>query len=365
MLVQNQIPLAPLTTIGLGGNTNHYIQIKTTQDLCAALSYAKENSLDYFVLGGGSNTIFRDQGFSGVVFHIQIPGIRCMEETNEFTIYKVGAGVVWDSFVEHTTKQGFVGIESLSGIPGFVGASPIQNIGAYGQEVKDSILEIETIDVSGQQVIVSNQNANFTYRNSEFKSGNLKNNIIIYVIFKVFKNKSVCLRYPEVQKHWLDILANHDWNQMDVDSSDLEKRIEVLAAYRAMILKLRSAKSMLYHPKDPNAKSVGSFFTNPILSKKEIDSFLERVESLQLAPPQLFLNENNQTKLSAAWLIEQSGFKKGMKFPGGVAISEKHCLALINENGTTETILQMAETIREQVLLKFGLKLEREPVVFP
>lgn len=377
MLVQNSVPLFPYTTLQLGGLARYYVQIKTKEDLVSALEFSKKESLPYFVLGGGSNTIFLDKGFDGLVIHMMIPGIRCLEVTDSEVIYSVGAGVPWDEFVDFTTKQGLAGLETLSGIPGSVGASPIQNIGAYGKEVKDSIISVEVLETSGQFQKIFNEQCGFTYRNSVFKSGNKKDSIIVSVTFKLSKIDSPCFRYPEVENYKEAIYASVEQkgnklsqnidsdSKLDLEMFSSEDRILLFTEFRNTILNLRKRKSMVLDENDPNTRSVGSFFTNPILSESQTELFLHRLDELGMEPPTLYPESEGKTKISAAWLIENAGIKKGTKFEGGVGVSENHCLALVNFSGSTEALLSMASLIREKVAEKFLIKLEREPVLCP
>lgn len=361
MLVQNDIPLAPFTTFQLGGAAKFFISIKTAEDLSHALEFCKKENQPLFILGGGSNTIFRDSGFPGVVLQMQIPGIRCLDANDSHTIFQVGAGVPWDHFVEYTVKQGLAGVECLSGIPGSVGASPIQNIGAYGQEAKDSILKVECMDPSGEIIIISNKDCKFRYRNSEFKSGIYKDYIVLSVTFQLSKLLPPCLRYPEVQKAW----ENYNSKESSQEIPDSELRIFRMEAVRNLVIQLRKKKSMVLDENDPNTRSAGSFFTNPILSDGETDHFLETAKKLGFGNPPVYPESLGFKKLSAAWLIENSGIQKGRKYPGGVGISENHCLGLINIAGTTSALLEMAESVKKSVFEKFSVHLEMEPVVRP
>lgn len=360
MLVQNDVPLAPLTSFRLGGRAKYCIAIKTIEDLKNAIQFSEAQSLPYLILGGGSNTIFRDKGFDGVVFLIQIPGIRCLDANEKEVLYEVGAGIVWDQFVEYTTKQGLSGIECLSGIPGSVGASPIQNIGAYGQEVKDSIVSVQCIDEIGNLISLQNSECNFTYRNSEFKSGKFQKYIVTSVTFKLSKLEEPCILYPEVKKQWDTIIQDRIKTH-----SMSEHRTLYLEKLRDLILNLRKKKSMVLDDDDPNTRSAGSFFTNPIISNEKAESFFKHANHLGFSNPPIFDEPNGNKKLSAAWLIEHSGIKKGDLYPGGVGISTNHCLGLINIEGTTDALLTMAESIQKQVYDTFSIHLEIEPVIRP
>ncbi|TGL24003.1 UDP-N-acetylmuramate dehydrogenase [Leptospira yanagawae] len=364
MLVQNNVPLAPLTTFRLGGQAKFLIIIKTIEDLKNAIQFCRTESHPFLILGGGSNTIFRDSGFEGVVLLIQIPGIRCLNANDKEVIYEVGAGVIWDHFVEYTVKQGLTGVECLSGIPGSVGASPIQNIGAYGQEVKDTILNVQCLDEQYNLITLSNQECNFTYRNSEFKSGKFKQYIVTSVTFRLSKILEPCLEYPEVKKLWNSIKIGTNQSQSKVQPQDDERIVEI-NSLRELIIGLRKKKSMVIDESDPNTRSAGSFFTNPIISQNEADSFLSLTKKMNLPTPPIFDEKSGFKKLSAAWLIEHSGIKKGDLYPGGVGVSTNHCLGLINIQGTTNALLAMAESIQKRVYETFLIHLEIEPVIRP
>ncbi len=339
------------------------------EDLFFALQLARETSQKTYVLGGGSNTIFMDKGFDGLVLHILIPGIRCLDSNESNAVYRVGAGVVWDDFVRFTVEQGLAGIEALSGIPGSVGASPIQNIGAYGQEVKDTILSVETVGANGEREEIENKDCNFSYRNSIFKSGIKSKSIVTYVTFKLSKVDPPCFRYPEVAKFKQELetkfnsLANKSTLTEKIEDQVLDERIQIFKEYRNLILSLRKRKSMVLDESDRNTRSVGSFFMNPILNQNEVTKFLNRVRELSIQPPQIFVEGEGLSKISAAWLIENSGIQKGSKFPGGVGISENHCLALVNIDGSTKALLEMAGQIQDLVFQKFLIRLEKEPVL--
>ncbi|TGM72411.1 UDP-N-acetylmuramate dehydrogenase [Leptospira mtsangambouensis] len=364
MLVQNNIPLAPFTTLRLGGKADYFISIKTKEDLAKALDFSKSQNQSFYILGGGSNTIFRDSGFPGVVFQMNIPGIRCLDTNDECTLYQVGAGVPWDQFVEYTVKQGLAGIECLSGIPGSVGASPIQNIGAYGQEVKDSIVNVECMNKFGDLMTISNEDCKFRYRNSEFKSGIYKEHIVVSVTFQLSKLSPPCFRYPEVQKAW-EKIELEKFSSNSSNTYRIDQRIVQLEAIRNLVIDLRKKKSMVLDENDQNTRSVGSFFMNPILNENEIVLFLENAKKRGFDNPPIYPESAGFKKLSAAWLIENSGIQKGSKYPGGVGISENHCLGLINIKGTTSALLEMAESVRQRVFETFFVQLEMEPVVRP
>ncbi|MDZ4725238.1 MAG: UDP-N-acetylmuramate dehydrogenase [Leptospira sp.] len=347
------IPLAPFTTLNLGGKAAYLARCHNEQEVLESLQFAKLKGLPVWILGGGSNTIVSDSGFKGIVIKIEIMGMENLtKENSDVSTMSIGAGVNWDTFVLKSIEEGLAGIECLSGIPGTIGASPIQNIGAYGQEVANSIESVRMITPDFELVEVKAIDCHFSYRNSKFKSGEWKNHIITSVKFNLSKTKSPCTNYPEVNKNWqsLALLVGRKFD-----------RLTEFLEFRNLILSLRKSKSMVLDKEDPNSKSVGSFFTNPLLSQEETKIFLNRVIELGLEKPSLYPDSDNKNKVSAAWLIEKSGIEKGLKYKG-VGISSAHCLALVNHNGTSSELLELSDLVRLKVFEKFQINLIREPV---
>ncbi len=351
--IERDILLSPFTTLKLGGKADFFARCHSEDDIFEALAYGKKNNLPAWILGTGSNTIFGDFGFRGIVLKIELNHIEKLESNNEnFSLWRVGAGVSWDEFVKTSLDHGCVGIECLSGIPGTVGASPIQNIGAYGQEVSESIQSVRVILENLDLVTIDARDCGFRYRDSRFKSGSLKKSIITEVIYALSNKNPITLKYPEVEKKWKGHASK---------MKTAENRKETLIHFREMILGLRRAKSMVLDDTDLNSRSVGSFFMNPLLSLTKKEEFLSLTRKLGLIPPKIYLDQNELFKVSAAWLIENSGFKKGMRFKG-VGLSSAHCLALINVNGTSQELIDFSEVIRKEVFSRFAINLEKEPV---
>ncbi|MDA1168817.1 MAG: UDP-N-acetylmuramate dehydrogenase [bacterium] len=331
--------LASLTTIQLGGNAKEYISCKTQDDITAALIYAKEKKLKIHVLGGGSNSIFADAGFDGLVIHIQTTGISA-EKTDAAVYLTAQAGEPWDDVVQYAIKNNLTGIECLSGIPGSCGGTPFQNVGAYGQEVAQTISYVDVIDRNSlQNIRFTNDECNFGYRTSRFKVQDFNKYIILSVTFRLIPSGTPNIRYGEL--------------------SSLVSETSSLQEIRDAVLQLRKKKSMLIDPADPNSISCGSFFTNPIISAAEFETvqknISEEIPSYESA---------GDKKLSAAWLVEHAGFTKGTT-RGNVGISEHHSLALVNNGGTTQALLQFANEIQTAVENKFNIKLVLEPLVIP
>lgn len=347
---QNNISLSDYTSIGLGGKAKLFLKCKSANEIISALVYAKENNLKVQVLSGGSNIIFPDIGYYGFIIKNELKGIEFAEKGN-FVFVKSGAGENWDDFVKLIINKGLSGIECLSGIPGSVGATPIQNVGAYGQEVKDTIVSLNAIDRDSlNNVSFQNEDCNFGYRQSRFKLKDKDKFIITDVTFRFIKDKQPEIKYTELQKY-LDSSINLS------ETKDLKQNLNQI---RKAVLDLRKKKSMVIDKSDPNSKSCGSFFMNPVLNEKTFELFKSKFNSFEESFP--FYKTGNDYKIPAAWLVEKSGFEKGYK-RGGVGISENHSLALININGTTEELLNLADEIEKKVYEKFGIKLFKEPVI--
>ncbi|MCB0720778.1 MAG: UDP-N-acetylmuramate dehydrogenase [Ignavibacteriae bacterium] len=347
LAIEENLSLSSLTTIKLGGKARYFVSCKNEEDIIAALKYAKENSLDVFVISGGSNVVFPDSGYSGLILKVDNKGIDFQDE-----IVVCKAGEDWDNFVAQCVDKGLGYIECLSGIPGSVGSTPIQNVGAYGQEVKDSIVSLKAIDRETYEIIeFSNAECEFGYRSSRFKSADKDKYIITEVTFRLKKNCIPHIRYAELNRY-----LNHF-----LDMETLLPGREKLTIVRNAVLEIRRKKSMLIDPKDPNSVSCGSFFTNPILDEEEFRHFKKICKRMHIKFP--MFDDPKGTKLSAAWLIENAGLEKGYQ-RRGVGISEKHTLALVNYGeGTTEALLSLANWIKEKVKRKFSVELEIEPVI--
>ncbi len=333
--IQENIALAPFTTIGLGGQARYFVECTTKEDIIEALEFASKNKLKIHILGGGSNTIFSDEGYLGLVLKIALKGIAVEEDKNIATL-RVAAGEIWDEFVQFCIERRFVGVECLSGIPGLVGATPIQNVGAYGQEVKDTIVKVKALDRQNLKTVeFTNAECEFNYRQSRFKQKDRNKYIILEVVYKLPKNKPVEIKYKELQ------------NELGEKAASTQVRAAVLA--------LRKKKSMLVDKNDPNSRSVGSFFVNPILTKAEFLA-LKKLKNKNVP----VFPSKDKVKVSAAWLVEHSGFPRGYR-KNGVGISANHALALVNYGGTTKELLTLASEIEQAVYRRFGIRLEREP----
>jgi UDP-N-acetylmuramate dehydrogenase len=350
--VQQNIRLSAFTTIELGGNARYFVSCRTPDQVCEALQFAHEHNLRVHVLGGGSNVIFSDNGFDGLVIRIELKEVLFAGK-DEAVLVTAAAGEEWDGFVQQCIAEDLRGIECLSGIPGFVGATPIQNVGAYGQEVCETIVSVRSIDRRSLETVeFTNADCRFGYRQSRFKSTDTDKYIVVGVTFRLTKHGRPEIRYPELQQ----FIAS------SVSLRSLPDGEPVLSAVRNAVLALRRRKSMVVDPNDPNTRSVGSFFTNPIISMdqfKEMQTRWSRSGGLTQIPT---FPSGDRVKVPAAWLVEQAGFHKGFR-SGGVGVSQNHSLALVNYGSTTHELLDLAVRIQDAVNKRFGIVLEKEPVV--
>ncbi len=324
--------LSELTTMRVGGPAEKLVTATTRDELVEAALAAWSDGEPLLVLGGGSNVVVGDAGFDGTVIRVASRGIERLDGG----VLRVEAGEPWDGLVEHAVSQGLRGIEALSGIPGSAGAAPIQNIGAYGQELSDVLVAIDFLDaVTGEVSRVPAEDLELGYRMSAIKAG--REGLVLGIELQLSEATESPIRYAQLA------------SALGVESAPI-------ADIRAGVLALRRAKGMVLDPHDPDTVSCGSFFTNPIVS----ENF---ARSLPSEAPQ-WLVDDVDVKLSAAWLIERAGVGKGFRLPGSrIAISSKHTLAITNRGGgTAEEVGELARYIRAMVLSRFGVALQPEPV---
>jgi UDP-N-acetylmuramate dehydrogenase len=332
--VQEHVALAPFTTLGIGGPARRFARATHVEDLLAA---SQSEGEPLFVLGGGSNLVISDDGFDGLVLQIAIGGVKATREGEE-VIVTAGAGESWDSLVEFVVKQDLAGIECLSGIPGTVGGTPIQNVGAYGQEVATVIEWVAAYDrVKGAAVRLSREACGFAYRMSRFKREDAGRFMISEVAFRLKPAAPPTVTYPDV----VDYLA-----QQHVQCAAVQH-------VRDAVLHIRRRKGMVLDAGDSDTRSVGSFFMNPVVDRTTFE---------RIAPAPHYLMDNDTVKIPAAWLIERSGFARG-HVDGAVGLSTKHPLAIINRGGATaRDVLRLAHRIKLAVRERFGVHLRPEPV---
>jgi UDP-N-acetylmuramate dehydrogenase len=338
--------LARYTTLGIGGPARFLIAAKTEDEILDALNFARARGCPIFILGSGSNIVVSDAGFPGLVLKIEIRGIRPMEDNSRIS---AGAGVEWDAFVHYCVGRNLAGIECLSGIPGTVGATPIQNVGAYGEEVSDTIFKIRALDrIPNSIVELENAGCGFSYRSSLFNTTSKDRYILLRVDFALRIDGMPRIQYPDLQRRFGSAVPS-------------------LGEVREAVLQIRKSKSMVLRDGDPDSKSTGSFFKNPILSQEVTASVETKARDLGLlgvseSLPR-FAGSDGKDKLPAAWLIERAGFHKGDAF-GRAGISSKHALALINRGGATaQDIVDLMHRIQMRVLELFGIILQTEPVL--
>jgi UDP-N-acetylmuramate dehydrogenase len=334
--LKENVPLAPLTTLKIGGPARFFVRAKSDDEVVAAFEHARKSSLKVFVLGGGSNILVSDAGFDGLVIQVASKG-------TDFDGSQVmaRAGEDWDAVVAMCVYRDLAGVECLSGIPGFVGGTPVQNVGAYGQDVSETITQVRCYDRStGNIVELSNADCGFTYRKSIFNSVARERYVVLSVAFELRPGGEANIEYKDLRERFKDGLPT-------------------LAEVRNAVLEIRRSKSMVIDAGDPNSQSAGSFFKNPIVDAKRIDQIAANagVESVPQFPA-----TGGMVKLPAAWLIERSGFHKGFRLDHA-GISTNHSLAIVNFGGASAAeIIALKDLIQKGVSEKFGILLEPEPV---
>jgi len=336
------VPLAERSTMGVGGPARYYVNSEDEATALEAVAWSDRHKVPLRVLGGGSNLVVADGGFDGLVLRIAIAGRKVRRDGPAVEI-EAGAGENWDPFVAWTVAEGWAGLECLSGIPGLVGATPIQNVGAYGQEVSETIVSVRALDRRGGLVELAPKTCRFGYRDSLFKSGEPGRYVVLSVRFRLTAGKPPKLAYPELERH--------------VAGRGIKK--PGLLEVRESVLAIRASKSMVIDTADENHRSCGSFFTNPLVSADEARAIAERVADPAL--PQ-FPQSDGRVKLSAAWLIERAGFTRGQRF-GACGISSRHSLALVCHDGARASdVVSLARRVRNVVDARFGVRLVPEPV---
>ncbi|HEY2513262.1 MAG TPA: UDP-N-acetylmuramate dehydrogenase [Polyangiaceae bacterium] len=348
MNVRERVPLAPLTSLRVGGAARRFVEAHDEETLVRAVREADVRGEPLFVLGGGSNVVVGDAGFDGLVVRVASRGVQVAREAGRARL-EVAAGEPWDELVARAVGEGWSGIESLSGIPGLAGATPIQNVGAYGQEVRETVESVRVLDRrAGVVRDLDARDCRFAYRSSLFKGDDRF--VVLRVTFALdARPESAPVRYTELAK------------ALGIGAGERAPLAEV----RRTVLTLRRRKGMVLDPADPDSVSAGSFFVNPILDAPALEALRQRLSARSIEPAALpcFPEEQGRTKVSAAWLIERAGFTKGWG-EGRAGISRKHALALVNRGGATATeLLAVAGAIQRGVAEAFGVALAPEPVL--
>ena len=344
MLLQENVALAPLTTIGVGGPARFFVEAYLAQDVHEAVGYAKSRSLPLLVMGGGSNLVVADAGWPGLVLKVSVTGIH-HRHGHGIAYFDVGAGEDWDGFVGMAVGHNCSGVECLSGIPGSVGGTPVQNVGAYGQEVAETIDSVTALDLrTGEEIEFEKGDCGFGYRTSIFNSRARDQYVILRVSFALTHDGEPKVEYADLKKHF-------------AGSSTRPSLSDVREAVR----RIRASKAMLITPGDEDSRSAGSFFKNPVLSAADFAALKQRAGERHLEIPSYPALEARH-KVPAAWLVEHSGFSKGYS-QGRVGISRKHALAIVNRGGATASeVVALKDEIQQRVKQHWGVWLDPEPV---
>jgi UDP-N-acetylmuramate dehydrogenase len=346
-LLEN-IPLAPLTTIKVGGMARYFVEAKDTGEVQEAVTFARSRTLPLFVLGGGSNLVVADSGWPGLVLKIAVGGIvqRGGRDEDGKVIFDAGAGESWDKFVSRAVMARCSGVECLSGIPGSVGGTPVQNVGAYGQEVAETIVSVQVFDLrDGEIRELCREACGFSYRSSIFNTSESGRYIVLGVSYALTPTGKPRISYADLERHFAGRETTPD-----------------LAETREAVRHIRALKGMLIVAGDPDCRSAGSFFKNPVISPEQHEDLRKRAAAKGLTLPSYPALEKSR-KISAAWLVEHSGFARGYGF-GHVGISSKHALAIVNRGGATAAeVVALKEQIEHRVEQIWGIRLEPEPVM--
>jgi len=340
---RQHVPLAGYTTLGVGGPARWFVDAADEATTLQALAWARAHGVPLRVLGGGSNLVVADAGVEALVLRLGVRGLRVCE-TDRAVEVTAAAGEPWDDVVRHTVERGWAGLECLSGIPGLVGATPIQNVGAYGQEVSDTIMRVRALDThDGAIAEVAAADCGFAYRDSAFKRGEPGRFVVLAVTYRLRPGAPPAVRYADVER----------------DLGERGVRQPRLADVRDSVLAIRRAKSMVLDAADENRRSCGSFFTNPIVAAGRVHEIERRVGDA--AMPR-WSQPDGRVKLSAAWLIERAGFRRGQR-DGTVGLSSRHALAVVAHDGARAAdVAAFARRIQDAVDAQFGVRLTPEPV---
>jgi UDP-N-acetylmuramate dehydrogenase len=339
MQFHEQVSIAPYTTFHIGGPARCFAEAVREEEIVEAVSFARSRDLPLFILGGGSNLLVSDEGYPGLVLHISNKGIE-----QQGDVFRVAAGESWDHFVSHAVAKNYAGIECMAGIPGTVGGTPVQNVGAYGQEVAETITAVRVLDIASLRFEeFSPQECGFAYRQSVFNTSARGRYIVTRVDYQLVPNGSPRIAYADLKKHF--------------GGAAPPTLPEVSAAVRD----IRRSKGMLIVADDPDSRSAGSFFKNPVISAEHYVSIAARYTTEVPHYPA----PNGEVKLPAAWLLDQAGFHKGYAIEENAhaGISSRHTLALINRGqACAADVIALRDRIIATVDAKFGIRLEQEPV---
>jgi UDP-N-acetylmuramate dehydrogenase len=337
--ILENISLAEYTTLGIGGPARWLGEAASEAEIAQASDWARGRGVPLFVLGGGSNVLVADAGFDGLVLHVGLKGIE-----RDGELFRVAAGELWDEFVGRAVADECAGTECMAGIPGTVGGTPVQNVGAYGQEAASIIERVRAFDLDERTFVeFSNAECGFAYRRSRFNTMDRGLYIVTRVDYRLRQGGAPLLTYQDLKAHFSD-----------------RATAPTLAETADAVRIIRQGKALLLVGGDRDCRSAGSFFKNPLVTEVVAERVRKVAEGAGV-PVKIFPTEDGLVKIPAAWLIEQAGFKKGYRL-GAAGISSRHTLALVNCGGATaKDILALAEKIRAAVEARFGVRLEMEP----
>lgn len=340
--IRQNVPLADMTTFEVGGPARYFVKIACEEDAVSALAFAGEKGLETMVLGGGSNVLISDEGFPGLVILNRITGYA-VEESGDTMLVTVGGGEDWQDFADLCVARGWQGVECLAGIPGTVGAAPIQNIGAYGQEVSQVIAQVRCLETAtGRAVTFTNEECAFRYRESIFNTREAGNHIVTSVTFRLARGKAPAVLYRELEERLAHSLS------------------PTLAEVRDAVLAIRAGKGVLIRTGYESFRCAGSFFKNPVVTRSRFESVEKLVAGQRGARNWAWPVPDGDVKISAAYLIQSTGFDRGC-FRGNVGISPHHTLILINRGGATAgEMVDFAAEVQRRVADRFGVLLMPE-----
>jgi UDP-N-acetylmuramate dehydrogenase len=340
-----QVPLAPYTTFQIGGPARWFAEVASEDDIAAGVAFATERHLPLFILGGGSNLLVSDAGFPGLVLRIALQGIASTHQDDRF-IVSAAAGEDWDGLVAYAVAANAAGVECLSGIPGTVGGTPVQNVGAYGQEVSQTIVTVRAFDRKTLRFIdLPAADCGFSYRRSIFNSTQRERYVVSRVDYALRKDAPANIVYADLTRYF----------------AARNGAAPTLSEVREAVRSIRAQKGMLLVPGDADCRSAGSFFKNPVVPVTVLDSLAQELGIGKRSIP-AYPAQDSQVKLSAAWLIERAGYPKGYAL-GNAGISSRHTLALINRGGASAAeVTTLRDRVTDTIASRFGIRLEPEPV---
>ena len=344
---RESVSLAPYTTLQIGGPARLFCEITSESELLEGVKFARQHHLGIFVLGGGSNLLVGDAGFDGLVLHLVIRTPTQVASSADSLDFTAAAGTDWDAFVLDVCEQGFSGVECLAGIPGTVGGTPVQNVGAYGQEVAGTIIEVRVLDLETLAfAMLTHEQCGFSYRRSIFNTTHRNRYVVTQVTYRFDRAARPNLSYADLARYFAELNRPSAPTPLDV--------------YHA-VRQIRHGKGMLLVEGEPDCRSAGSFFKNPIVPEFALAPIASALNLPMEKIPRWPANDN-QVKLPAAWLLEQAGFHRGFEY-GNAGISSRHTLALINRgHATAADMIALRDLIQQRIEARFGIALEQEPV---